>query len=341
MSQGQSPLCTRVQSLQIGRLVVSPPVLQAPMAGFTNLAFRRVVRDYGGAGLQLTEMVSAQGFAWLDERGELPDRLWGVADEPRPLGVQIWDNDPRTLAHVGRRLVDEFGVDLIDINFGCPVRQVTEKAQSGSYLLQDPGRVGAIVERVVAACDPVPVTAKIRLGRHRGMITATEVARAVEAAGGAAITVHGRTAQDYFQGHANWDLIAEVKSHLRRIPLIGNGDLDSAEAVVAAFRRYGVDGVMIGRAALGRPWIFRQVQAALNGEPVPSDPTPEQERACLLRHYDLIVDRFGVDKGTMLMRKYACRYAQGRRGARQFRGQVAHVRTPGEFHEAIERYFPT
>ncbi len=108
------------------------------MAGFTNLAFRQVVRDYGGAGLQFTEMVSAQGFAWLDEQGEHPDRLWGVADEPRPLGVQIWDNDPKTLAQVGRRLVHEFGVDLVDINFGCPVRQVTEKAHSGSYLLQDP-----------------------------------------------------------------------------------------------------------------------------------------------------------------------------------------------------------
>ena len=294
------------------------------MAGFTNLAFRRVVRDYGGVGLQFTEMVSAQGFAWLDEHGELPDRLWGVADEPRPLGVQIWDNDPKTLASVGRRLVHEFGVELVDINFGCPVRQVTEKAHSGSYLLQDPGRVGAIVQRVVEACDPVPVTAKIRLGRHRGEITAREVARAVESAGGAALTVHGRTAQDYFRGNADWELIAEIKSHLRRMPLIGNGDLDSAEKVADVFRRYEVDGVMIGRAALGRPWIFRQVQAALRGEPVPADPTPAEERACLLRHYDLIVDRFGVDKGTMLMRKYACCYAQGRRGARQFRGQVAH-----------------
>jgi tRNA-dihydrouridine synthase B len=340
MSCVQSSLRARVESLQIGRLVISPPVLQAPMAGFTNLAFRRVVRDYGGAGLQFTEMVSAQGFAWLDKHGELPDRLWGVSDEPRPLGVQIWDNDPSTLAYVGRRLVHEFNVDVVDINFGCPVRQVTEKAHSGSYLLQDPGRIGEIVQRVVEACDPVPVTAKIRLGRHRGEITAREVARAVESAGGAAITVHGRTAQDYFQGNADWERIAEIKSHLRRMPLIGNGDLDSAEKVVEVFRRYNVDGVMIGRAALGRPWIFRQVQAALRGEPVPADPSPAEERACLLRHYDLIVDRFGVDKGTMLMRKYACCYAQGRRGARQFRAQAALVRSSVEFHDVVDKFFP-
>src|SRR5210317_955107 len=109
--------------LKIGPLEVSPPVIQAPMAGFTNLAFRRVVRGYGGAGLQFTEMVNAKGFSWLDEHGDLPDRLWGVADEPRPLGVQIWDNDPDTLASVGRRLVQDFCVSVVDINFGCPVRQ--------------------------------------------------------------------------------------------------------------------------------------------------------------------------------------------------------------------------
>ncbi len=157
---------TDVSTLSIGSLRICPPVIQAPMAGFTNLAFRRVVRGYGGAGLQFTEMVNAKGFSWMDQHGELPDRLWGVAEEPRPLGVQIWDNDPATLATVGRRLVESFGISVVDINFGCPVRQVTEKAHSGSYLLQDPARVGTIVERVVQACDPVPVTAKIRLGRR-------------------------------------------------------------------------------------------------------------------------------------------------------------------------------
>ncbi|MHB8970401.1 MAG: tRNA dihydrouridine synthase DusB [Pirellulaceae bacterium] len=331
---------TGVAPLRIGPLVISPPVLQAPMAGFTNLAFRQIVRDYGGAGLQFTEMVSARGFTWLGAQGEHPDRLWGIVDEPRPLGVQIWDNDPDTLAQVGRRLVSEYGVDLVDINFGCPVRQVTEKAHSGSYLLQDPSRVGAIVERVVRACDPIPVTAKIRLGRNRGEITGAAVARAIELAGGAAVTVHGRTAQDFFKGSADWERIAEIKTHLQRIPLIGNGDLASAADVVEVFRRYEVDGVMIGRAALGRPWIFQQVRAALRGEPIPPDPLPEAERACLLRHYDLIVDRFGVEKGTMLMRKYACCYAQGRHGARQFRAQVAGVRSPAEFHAIVAEHFP-
>lgn len=328
-----------VMPLRIGPLAIWPPVVQAPMAGFTNLAFRRMVRGYGGVGLQFTEMVCARGFAWLDDHGELPDRLWGVVDEPRPMGVQIWDNDPATLARVGQRLVEQCGVDIVDINFGCPVKQVTDKAHSGSYLLQDPRRVGEIVQRVVRACEPVPVTAKIRLGRTRREVTAVAVARVVEQAGAAALTVHGRTAQDLFAGQADWERIAEIKPHLQRIPLIGNGDIDSPARAVEAFSRFCVDGIMIGRAALGRPWIFRQIAAALGGHPIPPDPSADEERDCLLRHYDLIVDRFGVDKGTMLMRKYACRYAQGRPGAKQFRTRVAQVRSPVEFHAAVGALF--
>ena len=330
-----------VPPLRIGPVVVDPPVLQAPMAGFTNFAFRQIVREFGGAGLLATEMVSARGFAWLDaHQAEHPDRLWGVADEPRPLAVQIWDNDPQVLARVGARLAREYRVSVVDINFGCPVKQVTEKALSGSYLLRDPDRVGAIVQRVVAACAPTPVTAKIRLGCTRQTVNAIEVARAVEAAGAAALTVHGRTAQDFFRGRADWDRIAEIKPHLRRMPLIGNGDLDSPEQVVAAFRRYAVDGVMIARAALGRPWLFRQIRAALRGEPCPPDPTLDEQRAILVRHFRLVTERFGVDRGLVLMRKYACCYAQGRRGARQFRAHAAQAATAEAFLEIVERYFP-
>lgn len=345
MSQVAEPLrhlpAPRPAPLRIGSLVVDPPVLQAPMAGFTNYAFRQIVREFGGAGLQATEMISAKGFLYLDEHHQdFPDRLWGVKDEARPLAVQIWDNDPETLARVGARLAHEFRVSVVDLNFGCPVKQVTVAAHSGSYLLRDPARVGQIVERVARACEPTPVTAKIRLGCTRNAITAFEVARAVESAGGAALTVHGRTAQDFFTGSADWEQISRIKDHLRKIPLIGNGDLDSAEKVVAAFARYHVDGVMIARAALGKPWLFRQAQAALSGEPVPPDPTLEEERALLLYHYDLVVERFGEQKGTMLMRKYACCYAQGRPGAREFRTRASRVSTPAEFHQIVEEFFP-
>ena len=311
------------------------------MAGFTNAAFRQIVREYGGAGLLATEMVNARGFVWLDENeAEHPDRLWGVAEEARPLAVQIWDNDPDTMAKVGKRLVEEYRVSVVDINFGCPVKQVTQRAHSGSYLLRDPARMHAIISRLVQACGSTPVTAKIRLGCSPETINCNEVARVVEEAGAAALTVHGRTAKDFFRGNADWERISEIKQHLRRIPLIGNGDLDSADKVVAAFQSADVDAVMIARASLGRPWLFAQAAAALRGEPVPPDPDLEAQRQCMLYHYQLVRERFGESKATVLMRKFACCYAQGKPGARHFRTHVAHARTAAEFLHIVEEYFP-
>ncbi|MEM7783233.1 MAG: tRNA dihydrouridine synthase DusB [Planctomycetota bacterium] len=330
-----------VRPIQIGNVTVDPPILQAPMAGFTNYAFRQIVREYGGTGLIATEMVNARGFVWLDENTpEHPDRLWGVREEARPLAVQIWDNQPDTMAKVGRRLVEDYGVSIVDINFGCPVKQVTQRAKSGSYLLKTPDRMGEIISEVVKACSPTPVTAKIRLGCTRDNINAIDVAQVVEGSGAAALTVHGRTAQDMFRGKSDWDRISEIKPYLKKIPLIGNGDLDSADKVVHAFKNYDVDGVMIARACLGRPWLFSQSAAALRGEEIPQDPSLDQQRQCLLHHFDLIVKRFGEDKGAQLMRRYACCYAQGRFGARQFRTKVAKVSSASEFYHIVKEYFP-
>ncbi len=332
---------TSPKPLKIGPVTVDPPVLQAPMAGFTNYAYRQIVRRLGGAGLLATEMVSARGFLEIDaRRDDLPDRLWGVRDEPRPLAVQIWDNDPETMAAVGRRLVRQLNVSVVDINFGCPVREVSQKARSGSYLLRYPDQIAEIVATVVQACRPTPVTAKIRLGWTRQTINAIEVARAIEAAGGAAVTVHGRTAGQKFSGSADWDQIARIKPHLRSIPLIGNGDLKTPQDVVEAFVRYGVDGVMIGRAALARPWLFHRTQAALAGGPIPAEPTLDQQRQLLLDHYQLVIERFGPKRATMLMRRYACSYAQGRPKVRTFRDHVSRVSTPQEFTETVQRHFP-
>ncbi|HEY3323070.1 MAG TPA: tRNA-dihydrouridine synthase [Planctomycetota bacterium] len=330
-----------VPPLRIGPLTIDPPILQAPMAGFTNYVFRQIVREFGGAGLLATEMVSAEGFVY--QVGGLKgcvERLWGVKEEPRPLAVQIWDNDAETLAVVGKKLAHEFGVSVVDLNFGCPVRKVSEKAGSGSYLLRTPARVGEIVSRVVKACAPVPVTAKIRLGCTRKDVTAFEVARVVEESGAAALTVHGRVAEDFFSGSADWEQIAKLKSVLRRIPLIGNGDLASARRVVEAFAHYHVDGVMIGRAALGKPWLFSQAAAALRGDPVPLDPTLAEQAELLLRHQRMVVERFGEERGNILMRKYACCYAQGLPGCREFRGQASRCCTNADFERIVREHFP-
>lgn len=330
-----------VKPLSIGPVVVDPPVLQAPMAGYTNYAYRQVVREFGGAGLLATEMIAARSAAWMEtHRGEHPDRLWGVRDEPRPLAVQMWDNDPDNLAAVGRRLARDFRVSVVDLNFGCPVRQVTEKAHSGSWLLRDPDRVGTIVRRVVEACEGTPVTAKIRLGCSDSCRTAVEVAQRIEEAGAACLTVHGRVAAQFFTGRADWEAIAAVKRSLSRMPVVGNGDIDSAETAVRRLRESGVDGVMIAREALGKPWIFAQAAALLRGQPSPPDPSLAEQRELVLHHYDLVCRRFGVQRGTLLMRKFACSYAQGMPGARDFRGRVSRVTTRDEFLEAVRLAFP-
>ena len=311
------------------------------MAGFTNFAYRQMVRELGGAGLLATEMISARSFAWINQQqADPPERLWGVMEESRPLAVQVWDNDPATLAKVGAVLAHEYRVSLVDINFGCPVRQIVQRAQSGSYLLKYPDRMGAIIERVARACSPVPVTAKIRLGCTQDRANAIDVAQVVEGAGAAALTVHGRTADQMFRGQADWDRISALKAYLKRIPLIGNGDLDSPQKVADAFRRYLVDGVMIARSALAKPWLFHQAAALLRGEPVPPDPSLLEQRHLLEHHYRLVCEQFGTDKGTMLMRKYACRYARGQAGAGEFRKHAAKAKSPDEFRDIVARLFP-
>ncbi len=332
---------SRLQPLDIGSLRISPPLLQAPMAGFTDYAYRRILRSFGGVGLFVTEMVSARGVMAMEARGEAePQRLWGVADEPRPLAVQIWDNDPGKLAAVAVRLREEYAVSAVDINFGCPAKDISQKAESGAYLLQYPGRIGAIVRRVVDACRPTPVTAKIRLGPSREQITAVDVALAVEEAGAAAVTVHGRAAADMYRGRADWEAIARVKQSVSRIPVIGNGDIATVDAALAAFSRYGVDAVMIGRAGLARPWLFSQIAAALAGEPIPSEPSFARRQNILMEHYRLMVERFGEEKGTILMRRIACCHARSLPGAKQFRADVVRARTRKEFEAVVQRDFP-
>ena len=340
--------------LQIGSITVDPPVLSAPMAGFTNLAYREILRLFGGVGLIATEMVSARSFVYKEARGEdAPSRLWGVRDEVRPLAVQIWDNHPETLAYFAEMLARDYRPSVIDLNFGCPAPAIAKNSASGSWLLKTPDKVGAIIEQVVRAVSrlqeeptnpevrsPIPVTAKIRLGWTRDTINAIDVAQAVESAGGAALTVHGRTAQDMYRGTADWDEIAKIKPHLQRIPLIGNGDITTPEQAVERLRQYPVDGVMIGRAGLEKPWMFRQIAQLLAGENPSPEPTLTEQRDLLLRHFDLVRQQVGTDKAVILMRKYAPCYAKGKRGARQFRTAVCAVKTEAEFRKVVGEWFP-
>ena len=314
-------------------------LFSAPMAGFTNIAYRELLRHLGGVDLIATEMVSARSFIELDKRNlDEPSRLYGVREEAQPLSVQIWDNDPDTLAEFARRLAFDFRVSVIDLNFGCPAKQIAGRSESGSYLLQFPERIGDIVRRVVLAATPISVTVKIRLGRTRDTINAADVAQAVEDAGAAALTVHGRTAADMYRGTANWDEIARIRPKLRKISLIGNGDIRTVDDALFRLRNFPVDGIMIGRAGIDRPWLFRQIGQALRGEPIDREPTATELRELIARHYELMERRFDKKLVIALMRKFACRYSTARPGARVFRNDICSVQNREEFFQVVDAF---
>ncbi|MDO4550552.1 MAG: tRNA-dihydrouridine synthase [Planctomycetia bacterium] len=344
--------------LIIGNLSIFPPLLQAPMAGFTNNAFRKILHEFRGVGLYATEMMHARGLLEIMAREKpLHTRLYGIPPKkspteinaenhpetlygkiPTPLAVQLWDNDPGRLAQITEKLREQYEINVFDLNFGCPEQDVVMKSHCGSWLLQFPEKIEQIVRHVVTAADGIPVTAKIRLGFHKEDFSAPEVAQAVEAGGGSAITVHGRTAEQMYSGKADWEKISQVKSFLRRIPLIGNGDISSPEDALRALRDYHVQGVMIGRAALSRPWIFRQTAALLCGGKAET-PSLEQQKNVLQKHFSLLLEYFSPPEAIIQMRKFAPRYGAGLPHARHFRARIATMRTPEEFQEIVNVFF--
>lgn len=323
------------RTLSIGSVKLESPVLAAPIAGFTDLIFRDLVRHFGGCGLIFTEMVSAGG--WID--GKMPPhRLRGVEAEPRPLGVQLWDREERTIEEAASRLVD-LGVSVIDLNFGCPKKRIMGKHASGAALLRDPTTVGRLVAAAVRGAGSVPVTAKIRLGPSLRARTAPDVARAVEDNGAAALTVHGRTADQSYGVPCHRDMIAEVVRSVS-IPVIANGDVADVESATRTLAETGAAGVMVARAALNRPWLFREISAALTGAPIPPPPSHAEQKALLLHHHAAMVDLEGDPFGTICMRKFACRYLSGMAGVRPFRDAISRAEDSTHFRDIVDRLFP-
>jgi tRNA-dihydrouridine synthase B len=319
-----------VDPLRIGPLELASPVLSAPIAGFTDLIFRSILRDLGGCGLINTEMINAGG--WID--GSMPPgRLRGVDNEPRPLSVQLWDREPALIEEAARRL-SGMKVSVIDLNFGCPKKRIMGKHAAGATLLRDPASVGRIVAAAVRGAAGVPVTAKIRLGASLEMPTAPEVARSAEANGAAAVTVHGRTADQHYGVPCHLGKIAAVVRAVS-IPVIANGDIHDAASAVRTMAATGAAGVMVAREALTRPWVFREIAAALRGEGLPLPPTLAEQRDLLLRHHAGMVELQGDHWGTVLMRKFAVRYLAGVPGARPFRDRIARADSAEEFRDTV------
>lgn len=276
--------------------VFEVPVWLAPMAGVTDRPFRMLCRALG-AGLCFSEMTTDDAQLWQTEKSRLRRDHEG---EPGPIAVQIAGHDPARMAAAARFNV-EHGAEIIDINLGCPAKKVC-RVDAGSALMRDPARVEAICAAVVAAVS-VPVTLKMRTGLTATQRNALEIARRAEAVGIAAVTVHGRTRDQHYTGEAEYDTVASIKRALT-IPVIANGDIDSPEKARAVLERTGCDALMIGRAAQGRPWVFREIRHFLaTGQRLPP-PAPAEVASTLLGHLDALYAFYGAPRGVRVARKH-------------------------------------
>jgi len=293
--------------MRIGPHLIAPNVILAPMAGVTDRPFRQLCRRLG-AGLAVSEMTTSDPRLWHTEKSRLRMDHRG---EDAPVTVQIAGYDPSMMADAARYNADQ-GAQIIDLNMGCPAKKVC-RVDAGSALLKDAGLVAAICSAVTRAVD-VPVTLKIRTGYSRAQRNAVAIARLAEDSGIAALTVHGRTREDQYEGEAEYETIAAVKQAVR-IPVIANGDVGSAEQARAVLQATGADAVMVGRGALGNPWVFREIAGFLATGRKPPQPDPAEVGATLLGHLDELHEFYGPGRGLRVARKHIQWYCQDHPGS--------------------------
>ena len=306
-------------ALQIGNLYVENPVALGPMAGVTDWAFRTVCAELG-AGITVTEMVSSRALVYKDKKsaGLLRKNAGSVC------GAQIFGNDPQIMAEAAVLALEISGCDFLDINMGCPMPKIANSGD-GCGLMRTPELAASIVEAVVAAVN-VPVTVKCRLGWDKGSINVLDFTKRMEDHGAAMVTVHGRTRSMLYSGVADWDMIAKVKKQLS-IPVIANGDIVSGETAVKCLKRTGADGVMIGRATFGDPWIFAEVKAALAGEPIPERPALADRIQVALRQFELAVEEHGEHIACLEARKHFAWYLRGVAHSSFYKNQISSLNT--------------
>jgi len=302
----------------------------APMAGITNMPFRVIVRGMG-AGLVFTEMVSAMGLTMKAKK--TLQYLKSVPAE-KPLGVQIFGSEPDVMARAADMVI-EAGADMVDLNMGCPVKKVV-KTGAGASLLKDPGRVRQVVSSVRKTCH-VPLTVKIRAGWSPEKPVACGIARVIEDCGADAIIVHPRFANQGYSGKADWSLIGEVKERVK-ILVIGNGDIMNPSDALNMMRLTGCDGVMIGRAAVRKPWIFRQILQLEKGLPV-QEPDLSERRSIIMKHYDLLQDSMNEYRAALCMRGLLIHYTKGLPGSGRFREGFSRIKDLESLVSVMDKYF--
>ncbi|MDE2583232.1 MAG: tRNA dihydrouridine synthase DusB [Rhodospirillales bacterium] len=331
-SRGASPSPALASIALGGGVRIDTPVILAPMSGVTDLPFRRLAKQQG-AGMVVSEMIASWAMI-RENRNTL--RMAEVDGAGGISAVQLAGCEPRAMAEAARLAVDR-GADLIDINFGCPVKKVAVGQSAGSALMRDEAAAGAILEATVRAVN-VPVTLKMRTGWDHATRNAPRLARIAEAAGIRMVTVHGRTRQQFYNGTADWDFIAEVKQ-ATRLPVIVNGDILTEDDAAEALARSGGDGVMIGRGCYGRPWFPAQVAQFLRSGKRQAEPSLAAQKALLVAHYAAMLSHFGTEAGLRLARKHLGWYSRGLPGSAEFRATVNGLSEVPAVLALIDRFY--
>ena len=318
-----------LKKLKIGNVELENNILLGPMAGITDKPFRMICKNYN-PGLVFTEMISSKGLYYNDEKTKL---LLDMEGEKRPIAVQIFGSDPDTMAYAAK-YVSKYA-DIIDINIGCPAPKVVKNGD-GSRLLLNLDLVYDIVKAVVEASS-VPVSVKIRTGWDKDHIVAVEAAKLIEKAGASLLTVHGRTREEYYSGHSNWDIIKNVKDAVS-IPVIGNGDIKNLEDAIKMFDKTGVDGIMVSRAALGNPWIFEDIILGLDGKNK-KEVDNNEKLSTIINHIELEVKQKGEVVAIKELRKHMCAYIKNMPNSAALREKINKIETKDELIACLREYF--
>ena len=322
-----------IKKLKIGNVELKNNILLAPMAGVTDLSFRKICKKYGEPGLVCTEMISSKGLFYNDKKTE---QFLKLNEEKRPIAIQIFGSDPEIMGKAVK-IVEKYA-DIIDINMGCPAPKVVKNGD-GSKLLLNLKLISKIVKEAVKNTEK-PITVKIRKGWNDENIVAVQAAKIIEEAGAKAITVHGRTREQYYSGQVDLDIIKEVKKEVK-IPVIGNGDIKSAKDAIKMFEYTGVDGIMIGRGILGEPWKMKNIIAELQGNKEIIEKTPKEKFEIIKEHIELEIQEKGEYVGIREMRKHICWYLKNLKDSSKVKQIINQLETKEEVINTLDNYFKT